>query len=64
MTSDTKSGEREFSDAQLLTTVILSRNAVVAPRVVSSPTLLKDLAKHQQAARRTGATRAAREHAN
>jgi hypothetical protein len=41
MTSDTKSGERGFIDAQLLTTVIFSRNAVVAPRVVSSPTLLK-----------------------
>jgi len=43
MTSDTKSGERGFIDAQLLTTVIFSRNAVVAPRVVSSPTLLKEL---------------------
>jgi len=42
MTSDTKSGERGFIDAQLLTTVIFSRNAVVAPRVVSSPTLLKE----------------------
>jgi hypothetical protein len=51
MTSDTKSGERGFIDAQLLTTVIFSRNAVVAPRVVSSPTLLKATARALPCAR-------------